>query len=817
MRILVWALLMLPCLSLAKAAEVFRVFMDDYCVSCHGAEKQKGDRAFHELPLSINTSNDLADYQDILDQLNLSEMPPKKADAHPSLEKQREMITWLTDQIEEYHATKLVTEAPVLRRKNAREYRHAIRDVFNLNLTMYDPALYFPRDQTSEHLDNVGETLVTSGHLLARYLEAADTVLEKAMLPLERPEVRTWEFTDDFRQQPEIDQVHRKTNKYAWMTLYEVTGADKHEGAYGPIHAFAEGVPYDGHYEITVEAEALNRKHPYDRDLVPVDPSEPLRLGIVAGDARAGELQHTLPIEPKLAETALKDGRDTYTMKVWLDKGYSPRFTFPNGSMDMRSLYPKLIRRHPELFPKRKKGGIVENRYYVLGHGKMPQIRIHRIKIRGPIYAAWPKPSQQALLGDLWSTVVENEQNPGDAQWRAQLKRIAFKAFGTPASEASIDRVMAVLNGRITEGKTPAEAFADGVKVILCSPHFLYHLPESEAGEKIAYPLASRLSYFLWSAPPDVALLKLAADGSLKDPGVLKAQVARMLKDPRSEAFIDGFLDSWLTFRDLGSAPPDRATFRSYYYHDLGDAMRQETRLFTRHVIDANRPIYDFIDSDYAFVNRPLAQLYGLPNPEKREFQQVKLTDKRRGGLLGQASVLTVTANGFDTSPVVRGVWLLENILGTPPPPPPPDVEPLDPDVRGATSIRDQLAKHRETPSCYDCHQAIDPIGFALENFDAIGAWRANYGKRVKVDASGELPTGERFDDVVGLKKVLMNRKDRFARALTSKLMAYALGRHVGPEDRPTVDGILVELEKGNVGMQELITQVVLSEPFRGE
>ena len=223
----------------------------------------------------------------------------------------------------------------------------------------------------------------------------------------------------------------------------------------------------------------------------------------------------------------------------------------------------------------------------------------------------------------------------------------------------------------------------------------------------------------------------------------------------------------------------------------------------------------DFIDSNYTFVNRSLAELYELPDkPRGSTFQKVALKDARRGGLFGQASVLTVSANGFDTSPVVRGVWMLENMLGTPPAPPPPDVEPLDPDVRGATTIRDQLQKHRENPACYDCHRAIDPLGFALENFDPIGRWRTKYDKRNVIDASGELPTGEKFSDVVELKKILIEREDRFARGLLNKLMAYALGRHVGPLDRPHIDQILAETGKDSYRMRDLIEQVVLSQPF---
>jgi mono/diheme cytochrome c family protein len=265
-------------------------FLATYCTGCHGEKLQKGERRFDTLPAVIDGDNTLVDYQDILDQLNLGNMPPEKAKQPPDAER-RKVVEWLTDTLETHHQSKKTTGGDaVLRRLNSREYKNTVRDLLHLNMTMFDPTVSFPRDQTSDHLDNQGGTLVTSGHLLARYLTAADQVIQKAMTPREKPAVKTWAFRDGFRQQPEIDQVFRKTNNYAWMTLFDVVGADKHEGAYGPIHAFADGVPYDGYYDIRLRGEAVNRLHPYDVEFIGTDPSEPLRLGIVAGNKLAGPL-----------------------------------------------------------------------------------------------------------------------------------------------------------------------------------------------------------------------------------------------------------------------------------------------------------------------------------------------------------------------------------------------------------------------------------------------------------------------------------------------------------------------------------------------
>lgn len=790
-------------------------FLATYCVGCHGPEKQKGERRFDQLLPEIRDENSLVDFQDMLDQLNLSEMPPKK-EKQPSAAERKQVIDWLTGNIKRFHQSRETTGGDtVLRRLNNREYRNTIRDLLHLDTTMFDPTVGFPRDQTTEHLDNVGDTLVTSGHLLARYLAAADLVVEKVMPLREKPAVQTWTFRDGFNQQPEIDQVHRTTTRFEHITLYDVIGADKHEGAYGPIMAFKRGVPYDGIYELRIKAEAVNRLHPYDPEFLGTDPREPLRLGIVAGNILSGPLHKPQPIEPLLAEFDLADESKWYTVRVWLDAGFTPRFTFRNGLMDARNLWQRLLTKYKDQFPERTRPGIVEARFNAIKYGKLPQIHIHEIEIEGPFYEAWPTASHRAVLGDDWES-AQKTGSLSESQIRENLTAFASRAYRRPARDEDIDRILQVIATRLQAGRTPLEAYGDGLKAILCSPGFLYI--EESAGTKLSsHALASRLAYFLWSSMPDAELMKLAASDELSQPKVLTAQVERMLKDSKSEAFVTGFLGSWLTLRDLGSMPPDRTLFREFYHYDLDSAMRRETQLFTRRLIDENLSLVNFLDSDFTYVNKALARLYGLEPPRGSGFELVSLTDRRRGGLLGQASVLTVTANGIGTSPVVRGVWLLENILGTPPSPPPPDVEPLDPDSRDAKTIREQLQKHRETASCYDCHRKIDPLGFALENYDAIGHWREKYNADAKVDPSGELPNGKTFADITGLKAVLVEQKDQFARALTEKLLAYATGRRIAPSDRPHIDAIVAASRDQGYGFRDLLKTIAASEPFRSK
>ncbi len=336
-------------------------------------------------------------------------------------------------------------------------------------------------------------------------------------------------------------------------------------------------------------------------------------------------------------------------------------------------------------------------------------MRIHQMEIAGP------EPRDESATDLL-----------ADKHQRS-LKPFLFRAFRRPPLESEVARYQAFFQSRLAAGESEETAFLTTCKAILCSPNFLYveTPPDAGEGDDRAFRLASRLSYFLWSSMPDDELLRAAAGGKLSEPETLLAQTRRMLQDPRAEAFIENFTNSWLHLNELGSMPPDTQKFAAYYDRQLEPLMRRETQLFFAEVLHKNLSIEHFIDSDFTFANRYLAAHYGLPTIEGDEFRRISLPKQSlRGGLLGHASVLTATSNGVESSPVTRGIWVLENILGSPPPPPPPDVEPLEPDIRGATTIRQQLAKHRNVATCAECHRKIDPIGFALESFDPIGSFR---------------------------------------------------------------------------------------------
>lgn len=859
----------LPEMDSADGEATIRSFLGTYCTNCHGIETQKGGRRFDQLSLPVSHAETLFDLQDILDQLNLGEMPPKKA-KQPGEGELRQAVALLTETVAGAQAQFSSTGGQtVLRRLNRREYLNTVGDLFALNMTMFDPTEKFPSDQMVMHMDNIGDALRTSSYLFDQYLDAANQVVEKAFKLQQRSDEQTWIFNSNFRQQDQLDRNQSVlAAPFRYLQLYETPRSFKHNGAYAPLLDFAEGVPADGFYEIKISAEAMNRQHAFDPAIFsPMDPAEPFRLGIVPGDHKAGWLHYPQAIEPLLAETTLGDnGPEWHTFKVWLDAGYTPRFIFPNGMMSLFGASPKITRRNSPLPPgdnteakgafgtkggtegkqggsgKRGsggkgspegRGGVDERRSGLLAaYAKMPHIRIHEVLIRGPLYDRWPVANQELMVGGKPFTAE---------RIREILETFASRAYRRPARAEEVDRLVAMVEQRLKDGKSPLEALKDGLKAVLCSPAFLYLAEPALASEATtpeqplsAHALASRLSYFLWSTMPDAELMELAQSGELRKPDVLIAQTRRLLGSPRSDAFVEGFLDSWLNLRSLGDMPPaEESVFDHYYAHDLQTAMRRETQLFARHLLNQNEPIVRFLDADYTFVNRPLAKLYGLDDAvgpvDGNVFRQVKLTNPNRGGLLGQASVLTVSANGIETSPVTRGIWLLENILGTPPPPPPDNVPPIDPDVRGAKTMREILSKHRESPACYECHQKIDPLGFALESFDPIGAWRSHYEKieinrrqvtrtvGAPIDTSGELPGGQSFEDVAGLKKILVERKEQFARTLTERLLSYACGRQIEPLDRPEVNRMVKELSDRGYGFKDLIELVVLSSVFQSK
>jgi hypothetical protein len=801
-------------------AKLVQQFMGRYCLECHDADIQKGDRDFEKFGLPLKNEADLIDAKEIIDQLTLKEMPPKKSD-QPSDEERLAILRALREgTVAARGVINSTGSRTVMRRLSSREYENTLATLFGRRVDTLGLTEDFPKEKTSQHMDTIGQSLVTSGFLVDQYFQAANRLVE---MRLSKPEMepQKWHFNSNFVQYEELSGPHKNAFKYRYLNLYEQPNTDTRQGGYGHIEDFLKGVPVSGLYDIEVEATAMHRDTKFDHEIFGIDFSEPFILGVVPGDVTRGHIHYPQTIEPLLASSVVPDMKPTWLkFRVWLEAGQTPRFIFPNGPYESRASVVTLNKRHKEKF-NLPPGTSGVSRTHLLRDWDLPHIRISEVKIQGPMPEKGGSAEERAVFG-----------KGGFQPERAleQLYTFAGKAFRRPLTKADRQPIQTFYEKRLAEKATPRVAALDAVKLILCSPSFLYFSEITDESDPAlgAYDLASRLAFALWAAPPDAELLASAKSGHLVKKEELTKQVQRMIADDRISGFVDGFLDSWLNLRDLGSMPPPRATNRSYYAEDLPTSMKAEARLFFRDLLKNNGSVAQFLDAEHTFVDKKLAKLYDLPEQKTLRledgFQKVSLKgNKHRGGLMGMASMLTVSANGVETSPVTRGVWVSENILGIQPPPPPDEVPAIEADISGATTIRERLAKHSTDKTCAECHRKIDPLGFSLEAFDPIGRWRTSYpkpkdGKKPapKVDSSGEFPSGETYTDFAGFKNILSEtRADLFTRHLIRQVLTYSTGRHMEPADNFEMDEIHITAKKNKLGLHTLMLECLTSDIFR--
>ena len=818
--VLTWALLAAAVPGLADDVPARQVeqFLGRYCLECHDADVQKGDRSFEAFKLPLKTLPELIEARDIIDQLTLREMPPKKSD-QPSDEERLAVIRALRDGTAAAQtALQSSGSRTVLRRLSNREYENTLAALFGRRVDTLGLTADFPKEKTARHLDTIGQSLVTSGFLVDQYFQAANRLVETRLgKPVTEPQ--TWRFNGHFVQYEELSGSHRSAFNYRYLNLYEQPNTATRQGGYGHIEDFKQGVPVSGLYDIEVEAAALHRDTHYDPEIFGIDFSEPFILGIVPGDVTKGHIHYPQAIEPLLASSVVPDNEPTrLKFRVWLEAGQTPRFIFPNGPYESRASVVTINKRYKDEF-KNPIGTSGVGRAHILLEGKLPHIRISEIVINGPV----PEPA-----GGAEEVAVFGKKGFQPERALDQLFAFAEKAYRRPLADSDRAPIRALYEKRLAEQATPRQASLDAVKLILCSPSFLYlsEITEEDNLRLKPHDLASRLAYALWAAPPDAALRAAAASGKLTGDAELKRQIGRMLDDERVSGFLNGFLDSWLNLRELGSMPPPREVFRAYYAEDLPTSMKAEARLFFHDLLKNNGPVTRFLHADYSFIDKKLAKLYELPEQKTLRladgFQKVSLKgNARRGGLLGMAAILTVSANGVETSPVTRGVWVSENILGVQPPPPPDVVPAIEPDVSGTTTIRERLAKHSTDRACAECHRKIDPLGFSLEAFDPVGRWRSTYpkpkkGEAPKIDTTGEFPSGETYRDFAGFRDILLGtREELFTRHLIRQLLAYSTGRLMEPADEFAIDRIHEKVKQQGRGLRTLVVESLTSDLFR--
>ena len=779
----------------------FRRFADAHCTDCHGPDEQKAKLRLDTLPAKFDDPDIAATWVKVLDKLAHGEMPPKKK-PQPSKAEAQPILTALQRQLHEASRARQQREGRVaLRRLNRTEYETTLGDLLGVKVSVKD---LLPDDNSAAGFDNVSAVLdVSSAHLL-RYQDAAERVLA-TVIPRALP--------GKFKERKTGREIAEKSKQFA-LTLGKSSKLNGDEAVlyasyYSHIVFGSPTVPEPGRYRVRASMYAIGT----GGKPLPVRWTQGVEWGKDEKNARS---IHDVPEgKPVVIEDEFEMNR----------RGDLVDFTGWSLPAQRR-------------FEEANKGKSLDS---YAG----PALAVQWVEVEGPL-DDFPPVGYTRLFGDLplkapyarGPLQVESTQPREDA---ARLMRSFLPlAFRRPVSAELQDYYVKIVHD-VLDKKMPFEsAMLLGYRAALCSPHFLL-LTEPTGTRKDQpaalddYALASRLSYFLWSTMPDGELLQLAAKGELEKPAVLRAQVERLLKDPRSHRFTENFAGQWLELRKIDATTPDPQAYGEYDLF-LFWAMPRETKLFFEEILRGDRSVTEFVHSDWTFLNERLARHYGIPGVAGGEMRLVKLPPgSHRGGVLTQASVMKVTADGTKTSPVLRGKWVLDRIVGKPPAPPPPNVSAIEPDIRGATTIRQQLDKHRNTEACAMCHRHIDPPGFALESFDVIGGWRdfyratvykrdavvelANYPGRqivrgLDVEKGGVAPDGRPFKDIDEYKQLLLTDKDQLARNIAEKLLIYATGAEIQFADREVVEQLVAQSRAKNYGFRSLLHDVVQSRIF---
>ncbi|HSH93189.1 MAG TPA: DUF1592 domain-containing protein [Roseimicrobium sp.] len=787
-------------------------FFKTHCLECHDADTSKGGLRLDTLKPEFSNPTNFTTWERIFDKVAHGEMPPKKQ-PQPEQKELRPTLAWMTTGLHQASAARQASEGRVTyRRLNRTEYENTVRDLLAIETPLKE---LLPDDNSAHGFDNIGAALDVSSVLMERYLEAADAAIDAAMGPVLPAESKKQRYTY-------LDNANLLKQLGGVTVLKRDDGIVMFSSGYMPTTINNFRAPRDGRYRVKVSMYGYQTEKPvimaaYGGELI-----------TGRGETHVIGFYDALPDKPTVVEFTdrLAKNHTFKFMPFRLEAGESAR---KDGAANYKG----------------------------------PGLAVQWVEIEGPLEETWPPESRRRLFGDLPLEPADpvSAKNFADAKARPDkaaylMTRVKFavksaqpevdaekllrtfipKAFRRPVSEQEIGPYVALVKARIAQGYSFDDAMRVGYKAVLSSPAFLFF--QEKPGKLDAYAVASRLSYFLWSAPPDAELLAAAANGQLLKPAILKAQTERLLKSPKAHAFTQNFLGQWLELRQIDFTTPDKKLYPEYD-ELLKRSMVQETELFFDELLANNLGVSNFVHSDFSMLNARLAEHYGIEGVSGQEFRKVSLpATSHRGGVMTHASVLKVTANGTTTSPVMRGKWVLDRIMGVPPDPPPKNVAAIEPDIRGTKTIREQLDKHRNTEACASCHRKIDPPGFALENFDVIGGWRDRYrvmpDPKIKrdyigfpnlprfirvalgpaVDASFITSEGQPFKDVDEFKKILLKNPDQTARCVAEKLLTYATGAGIQFADRQVVEGIVNRTRSANHGLRSIVHEVVQSETF---
>lgn len=793
----VWLLLPAAVLATPQAAgsagqrpvgDATSIFLREHCERCHAGAEPEGNFRLPAQSLSQSRHSDAALWVQVRNQLRHRTMPPVAEPQPEQLQREQviaEVSQWLAERQAEQNRLQGRT---VLRRLNRSEYVNTIRDLLEVDIELKD---LFPESPAEPGFDNSAIEQHVSPYLMQNYLSAAERAIDAAIASRARPDVQQKRF--DIRDERTIKRtgsVYRHLEDgvaifSSWVSAnIQVTLWQFQSRARGRYRFRISGYGFQTEKPVVFHVMAGPMNAAAQQDLVGY-------FDVAANNPEVVEFE--LSMEP------------AHTIRIIADQlGAIPPDVEKVGAENYQG----------------------------------PGLVIQWVDIQGPLLSDWPPSSHTRLFGSLPQQRLPG--NPARFQVVSTqpledaadiLRRFMKRAFRRPVTDAEAEECLGRVQDELSAGSDFEQAVRAGLKSVLMSPQFLFL--QERPGKQDDTALAARLSYFLWSSMPDDQLLDLADQQKLHDPEILRQQTERLLNDPKARAFTENFTGQWLGLRAIDATMPDPMLYPEYD-DILKTSSVLETKLFFETVLRENLSVTNFVKSDFAMLNGRLAQHYGIEGVQGMDFRKVPLSaDSQRGGVLTMASVLKVTANGTTTSPILRGAWVLDRILGTPPPRPNVAVEAIEPDIRGATTIRQQLARHRDTAACAGCHRQIDPPGFALENFDVIGGWRERYrslgdgeaavvnGRRQRfrngpiVESADQLADGRSFSGLNEFRNLLLEEPRQLARALAEKLVAYGTGAAAGEADQQELDRIVNRVADQSFGMRSLVHEVVQSAVFQ--
>lgn len=787
---------LLPQLLAAQDSKV-QAYLDAYCMKCHGADAPKGDFRIDTLSKRVGMEN-TPQWLEIMDRINSGEMPPKKAQKRPSADESAAVVAWISAKMKEGEAARMAARGRVSYNRLTRdEYVNTVRDLIGVHYDAKDPGALL-EDPEWHGFERLGSVLTLSPTNIDRYIAAAEVILNEAY---PEPPAKNAKPVPPFGGsrravgENEISERHRERLRELGLldkVRFEMWPGDMFRGS-----LLKDPLPESGIYEISYTLSGLKPE-----------------------DGRAPRLKvYEAKLDRVLFErdiVAPEDQPITVTFRAHLPKG-RPTIEVYNDVPGPSNTPPS--NRHGNVpFVSTKMGRIPWQMKLTDEEGKprYPFLILDSIAWRGPLLTD----EERKLRADYMPREDGNLE-----QVREGLATLARRAFRRPVGAEELDGFVGIVKKELAAKEKFRDAVKTGMLAILCSKSFLF-IAEGDEHESRAVlndrEIASRLSYFLWDTMPDAELSALAEQGKLRDKAELSKQVARMLADARSSRFADSFATQWLRLRKVGMFQPDKKLYPGYD-KALENAMTAESRLFFREVLNGGLTLREFLASDWSVMNARLAKFYGLSEPEGDDFQKVSLpAGSRRGGLLTQAAVLSMTSDGVRHRPVHRGVWVSEVIFGRTPPPPPANVDPLPTtgiDGEKAT-LRMKLEAHIKNPNCAACHAKIDPLGLAFENYDAIGRWRTEEvtdgkGANPAIDASGQLPDGRAYQNPDEFKKLLLGDLDAFALTFIEKLSTYGLRRATSFDDREDLKAVAAAAQSKDYRLKDVIEAFVCSDLFQ--